>query len=187
MLFVFILSKIAVVLAVLLRFVKIERGPMFIIAAAFALGLAGYATQGQPGLPQSLAKPVDQNETRVAADAAFAAAKKALSAEPGSAQRWMNTANALMARNNGILVPAAEYAYGKALSFDPKHMQSLYFYGLALSQAGRAEPARAAWKRLASLIPTDEPKRNALLAGLVSTGIISKQDIDAVLSTPKTP
>jgi cytochrome c-type biogenesis protein CcmH len=177
MLVALILSKIAVLLAVLIKVCKVDRRAVLVIGGALALGLTGYIAQGQPGLPQSLIKtPPSASEENTQIESAFQAAKAKIATDPANAEHWTTLANALMARNR-VLVPAADFSYRKALQIKPGAMDAAYFYGLALAESGRAEEARDQWIKLASKIPANEPRRKELLAAMFATGIISEKDV----------
>ncbi len=165
------------------RLGNLDRGPLLIIGSALILGLAGYAAQGQPSLPQSLAAGSSTDDKKQI-ETAFQAAKYKIAREPKNAAHWTVLANALMARDR-VLVPAADFSYKMALQLKPNALDAAYFYGLALAESGRGEEARAQWVRLAAQIPENEPRRRELLAAMFATGIIAEGDISPTkLSRP---
>lgn len=87
---------------------------------------------------------------------------------------WVGLGNALVLHGEGVLSPAAEYAYRQAMRLAPDAPGPRFFYGLSLAQSGKLEPARALWAQLAASLPAGTPFRAELERNIVS--------IDALLA-----
>lgn len=74
---------------------------------------------------------------------------------PDDPNLWLGFGNALVAHAGGVLSPAADFAYRRAMAIDPEGPAPRYFYGLALAQAGQLKEARALWAPLAASAPAD--------------------------------
>lgn len=83
----------------------------------------------------------------------------AVRAYPEDADLWAGLGTALVMHSGGVLSPAAEYAYRKALDIQPGARTALFFYGLSLAQSGQATPARAMWVELLDGLPPQSPFR----------------------------
>lgn len=94
--------------------------------------------------------------------------------EPKDANLWVGLGNALVLHGEGVLSPSAEYAFQQALRLDPAAPSPRFFYGLALAQSGKLEPARDMWARLAASLPEGTPFRGELERNIAS--------IDALLA-----
>ena len=74
--------------------------------------------------------------------------------------------NALVAHADGVVAPAADYAYRQALRLDPEGPAPRYFYGLALAQAGQLDAARKQWLPLAQSAPEGSKIKAELQANI---------------------
>ncbi|WP_242122650.1 cytochrome C biosynthesis protein [Sphingobium sp. Sx8-8] len=72
---------------------------------------------------------------------------------PDDPNLWLGFGNALVAHAGGVLSPAADFAYRRAMAIDPVGPAPRYFYGLALARAGQLKEARAIWEPLAASAP----------------------------------
>lgn len=96
--------------------------------------------------------------------------------EPRNTEAWLALANNLMAHAEGVLTPAAQYAFGKAAQADPAHPGPSFFLGLALAQNGDLAAGRAQWAGLLERSPPDAPWRKDLEARLAELDtFIAKQ------------
>ncbi|KHK91080.1 tetratricopeptide repeat protein [Novosphingobium malaysiense] len=104
--------------------------------------------------------------------------------DPNNSEAWLAMANALVAHSEGVLTPAAIYAYRRAANSDPNSPGPPFFFGLALLQNGKVGEARSLWADLLERAPKDAAWRAPLAQQL--------QRLDAVLSnqvgaTPDSP
>lgn len=83
----------------------------------------------------------------------------ALDDDPDNAEAWLALANSLVAHADGLLTPAALYAYRKARDAAPDAPGPPFFLGLALAQSGRFAEARELWSKLLERAPADAPWR----------------------------
>lgn len=99
---------------------------------------------------------------------------KAVEKEPGDADLWVALGNALVGHSDGLITPAAQFAFQKAATISPEHPGPPFFMGLALAQSGRLADARAIWAELLRRSPADAPYRQDLESRL--------QRIDSMLA-----
>ncbi|HEX8513419.1 MAG TPA: tetratricopeptide repeat protein [Allosphingosinicella sp.] len=99
-----------------------------------------------------------RGDTREAA----AAIRSGIRANPGNATLWTGYGDALVLHGNGLLSPAADLAFRRAVSLAPKHPGPRLFYGIALAQNGRLEEAELAWRQALALSPAGAPWREGL-------------------------
>lgn len=85
---------------------------------------------------------------------------------PGDANLWLGLGNALMVHGGGVLSPAAEYAFRKAMRLAPEQPAPAYFFGLALAQSGQPQQAEAIWRELLARAPADAEWRGELETNL---------------------
>src|SRR3546814_4125023 len=81
---------------------------------------------------------------------------------PKDANLWLGLGNALMVHGNGILSPAAEFSFRKAIRLAPEQPAPAYFYGLALAQSGQLQQAEKIWGDLLARAPADAQWRPEL-------------------------
>lgn len=82
---------------------------------------------------------------------------------PKDADLWVSLGNALVGHSDGLITPAAQFAFQKAASIAPDHPGPPFFMGLALAQSGRLADARAMWAELLRRSPDDAPYRGDLV------------------------
>lgn len=160
------------------------RGAMFQIAGAAVLfGAAGYAVQGHPdvaGSPRaavSRAAPIpltrirhafygqftptehwlvisesfaSRNDTRDA----VGVLKSAVREHPNDAELWVGLGNALV-DHAGVMTPAAQIAFERAIQLSPGHPGPLFALGLALARSGDGAGAIAMWRSILADAPAD--------------------------------
>jgi len=160
------------------------RGPMLQLgAAAMLAGAAGYALQGRPGLPGSPRAAAVSREvlpltgarnaffgqfTRTGhwllmsdsmarkgrtADAA-GLMRSAVREHPNDPVLWVGLGNALV-DHAGVLTPAAQLAYERAMELAPGHPAAPFFFGLALARSGDRAGAVAMWRQVLANAPAD--------------------------------
>ena len=81
---------------------------------------------------------------------------------PDDPNLWLGFGNALVAHAGGVLSPAADFAYRRAMAIDPDGPAPRYFYGLALARTGQLKEARALWAPLAASAPEGSEVRKEL-------------------------
>lgn len=79
--------------------------------------------------------------------------------DPRNAEAWLGIGNALVAHAEGVLSPAAYFAYQRASEAAPDNPGPPFFLGLALAQSGRLAEARQLWAELLARSPKDAPWR----------------------------
>jgi cytochrome c-type biogenesis protein CcmH len=153
------------------------RGPMLQLgAAALLIGGAGYALQGRPSLagapratvqsrhvlPLTGARNAFYGEfTRTGhwllmsdslarkgrtADAA-GLLRSAVREHPNDPALWVGLGNALV-DHAGMLTPAAQLAYERAVELAPGHPAAPFFFGVALARSGDRAGAVALWRQV---------------------------------------
>lgn len=172
-------------------------GATLVLALA---GYALSGVPGQPGAPatRSAARPqVDERaiELRqamsggfgqaynwmIASDGAMRAGlpsaavtyiRSGIREDPRNADLWLGLGNALVARADNNLTPAAKFAYERAAILDPRHPGPWFFLGLAYARAGEPERARPLWLQALRRAPADAEYRPVLEAAyaLASSG-----------------
>lgn len=85
--------------------------------------------------------------------------RKAIAKSPNDADLWVALGNALVGHTDGVMTPAAQFAFQKAANIAPDHPGPPFFMGLALAQAGRLAEARTLWAALLARSPADAPYR----------------------------
>lgn len=96
-----------------------------------------------------------QGQFRAAADLLGKAAR----ANPDDADIQVALGNALVGHSEGLITPAAQFAFRRAAAIAPDHPGPPFFMGLALAQSGRLVAARAMWADLLRKAPADAPYR----------------------------
>jgi cytochrome c-type biogenesis protein CcmH len=85
---------------------------------------------------------------------------------PDDADLWVALGNALIGHSDGMITPAAKFAFVRAARIDPQHPGPPFFLGMALAQSGHLVEARAMWADLLARTPPDAPFRADLAARL---------------------
>jgi len=83
----------------------------------------------------------------------------AIAKSPKDADLWVALGNALVGHSDGMITPAAQFAFQKAADIAPDHPGPPFFMGLALAQTGRLAEARTLWAQLLERSPADAPYR----------------------------
>jgi cytochrome c-type biogenesis protein CcmH len=179
-----------------LRLLRVRGAALTASAAALLLGGAGYALQGNPGLPGA---PAQLNEAagvfpltkarhaffgeftpaeswlRMSealardgeAEDAVGILQNAVRRYPGDPQLWIGLGNALVDHAHGM-TPAAELAYRRAEQAAPGHPAAPFFYGLALARSGDRDGALAQWRRILTKAPADAEWRPMVEQGVTA-------------------
>lgn len=165
-----------------LLFVLGTRGAMLkFAAAALMLGSAGYALSGRPGLAgspraaSSHVAPIPLTRLRQAFYGSFTPSERwfviadsyaqrgktadavgimrsAIREHPDDAALWVGLGNALV-DHAGVLTPASQLAYARALALAPDHPAAPFFLGLALARSGNRDGALGLWHELLAGAP----------------------------------
>lgn len=96
-----------------------------------------------------------RGDTREAAGAIRAAIR----AHPRNAILRTGYGDALVLHGGGVLSPAADLAFRRAVSLAPEHPGPRLFHGIALAQNGRLEEAERRWRQALALTPATAPWR----------------------------
>jgi len=163
-----------------------------IIAAALLLAAAGYVWQGHPSLPGHPAeegakpKPVTAFATertewmdtvgpdadilasadtwiaRGEPDYAVGIVRGYIAQRPKSAMLWIGLGNALVQYSDGVVTPAARYAFDRAAALAPSSPAPPYFLGLEYALSGDLETTERLWQPIVTNAPRDAPWRAKL-------------------------
>lgn len=85
---------------------------------------------------------------------------------PNDPNLWLGMGNALIAHTDGVISPAADFAFRRAMAIDPEGPAPRYFYGLALARSGQFKQARALWQPLADSAPEGSEIKRELEANI---------------------
>ena len=89
---------------------------------------------------------------------------------PKSANLWVGLGNALVAHGDGLISPAARFAFERAAQLSPTHPAPPFFLGIALAQQGRTDEAAKIWIKLLSRSTKDAPWRADVESRLAAIG-----------------
>ena len=89
-------------------------------------------------------------------------AKLAIQSEPDNSDAWLALANDLVGHAEGVLSPAARYAYRQAARTGPDQAGPPFFLGLALVTNGKPEECRELWVKALANAPRDAPWRKQM-------------------------
>lgn len=81
---------------------------------------------------------------------------------PHDGEAWLGLGNALAFRANGLLTPAALFAYNKAASELPNSAGPSFFVGLGLIREGKLIEAHKLWTKNLATLPQDATGRDVL-------------------------
>ncbi|MBB5687418.1 tetratricopeptide repeat protein [Sphingobium boeckii] len=76
---------------------------------------------------------------------------------PNNATLWTGLGSALLNHGNGIMSPAAQFAFERALKLQPQHPGPPFYLGLSLLQAGQPDKALQVWTDQLAATPRDAP------------------------------
>lgn len=122
-----------------------------------------------------------QGKTQDSANVLSAAVRN----DPSDPNLWVGLGNALVFHGEGVLSPAADYAYRQALHLAPDASSPRFFFGLALARSGKLEPARVLWAELASSLPMGSPFRAELESNIAALDALLMQQVSG--NRPTTP
>lgn len=87
---------------------------------------------------------------------------------PTDPDLWVGLGNALVVHADGIITPAAQFAFQKAADISPEHPGPPFFLGMAYAQSGKIDQARAIWTELLERSPEEAPWRKDLESRLAT-------------------
>ncbi|GAA0479948.1 hypothetical protein GCM10009096_22400 [Parasphingorhabdus litoris] len=87
---------------------------------------------------------------------------------PNDPDLWVGLGNALVVHADGVITPAAQFAFQKAADISPEHPGPPFFLGMAYAQSGKVDQARAIWSELLERSPEDAPWRQDLESRLAA-------------------
>ena len=181
-----------------LRLLGVRGAMLQLGAAALLLGASGYALQGRPGLPGAPRAAVAANKvvplTRMrnaffgefahsghwllmsdsmarkgrTADAA-GLLRSAVREHPNDPALWIGLGNALV-DHSGMITPAAQFSYQRAMELAPGHPAAPFFLGLALARSGDRAGAAALWQKILSEAPAEASWRPLVEDALAALG-----------------
>jgi len=85
--------------------------------------------------------------------------RQGLSKNPNHVEGWLALAQALVEHTNGVVTPAAEFAFETAFKADPDNPAAPFMLGFAHLRSGDLREGRAAWGQLLQESPQDAPWR----------------------------
>lgn len=187
-------SAIVTVALVLLWLLKL-RGAVFTLAvAALLFGATGYAVQGRQNLAGSPRTTADEAQAmpltgaRHAFFGTFTAAERwlimadsysrtgdtmeavqtmqaAVRAHPDDPELWVGFGNAFV-DHDGMLTPAARFAFFRAIELTPNSPGPRFFYALALLRSGDRDGALAEWRAILVKAPPTASWRPLVEGGI---------------------
>lgn len=191
-----ILIGLALASGALLLLIGFPRHLWMIAATALTLGAAGYAFQGHPGLAGSPVKraranieldpaiialreamfgrfnyeaqyfgAADAMMRTSAPDEAATVMIAGVRTAPKDAALWTWLGMVLVVRD-GVVTPAARFAFDRAIEIAPRHPGPSYFLALVLAGTGEGVEARGLLARAVQLTPEKASYRPTLVAEL---------------------
>ena len=106
---------------------------------------------------------------------AVVAARSGLRDNRNSPALWVGLGNALVAHGEGLVSPAATFAYKRAAAIAPDDPQAPFFYGLALAKSGQIGRAQVVWTCLLARTPANAPWRAELQARVATLAAIAPE------------
>jgi cytochrome c-type biogenesis protein CcmH/NrfG len=80
---------------------------------------------------------------------------------------WIGLGNALV-DHVGILTPAAQMAFERAVQLSPGHPAAPFFFGLALARSGDRNAALKIWRQILADAPADAQWRPLVEDGIAA-------------------
>jgi len=88
--------------------------------------------------------------------------RSGIRAHPRDGELWAGLGNALVIHASGMMTPAAELAFQRALRLAPEHPGPKFYYGLALAQGGKLDEAERLWREALAGARPDAPWRGMI-------------------------
>lgn len=98
------------------------------------------------------------------------AVRSGLKEHPNDPELWTQLGNTLVAQGQGLVSPAATFAYQRAAGLGPDHPGPPFFYGLALARSGNTQGAGEVWRGLLARAPEGAGWKADLEARLAAIG-----------------
>ncbi|MSO64755.1 MAG: c-type cytochrome biogenesis protein CcmI [Alphaproteobacteria bacterium] len=117
-------------------------------------------------------------------DRAVDSFRRAIDLVPDNTQLQAFYGESLVMTADGVVTPAAQEAFAKAVAADPENPAARFYLALADAQAGRLRESFDAWLRLAEATPADAPWRPMLIEQLERAARELKVDLRTVLPVP---
>lgn len=117
------------------------------------------AMSGRFGGEQQWLDTADSYGRNISARAAVVVMLGGVREYPKSADMWVGLGNALVNHSEGMITPAAQYAFQQGANLSPEHPGPPFFMGLALAQSGQLARAEALWSELLARAPAEAPWR----------------------------
>ena len=111
----------------------------------------------------------------------------ATSANPRDFEAWLALGNVLVEHADGVLTPAALYAYREASALKPTHPAPGYFLGVSLIRQGQFMEARQVWAETLAATPSDAVGRAPLADRLARLDELLGMAAAAQAQTPAQP
>lgn len=99
-------------------------------------------------------------------DEGIRAYRNSLRLQAPTAQRWADLGEAIVVRENGVVVEAALEAFNSALAIDGRHRRSRVFLAVAAEQEGNIENAIGIWELLLKETPEIDVEHRQITAKL---------------------
>jgi cytochrome c-type biogenesis protein CcmH len=103
----------------------------------------------------------------------------AIRENPRDAEAWLALGNALTAAGEGVLTPAAQYAYRRAEQLAPESPGVPFFVGVAQLQANNLLDARMLWDQAARRAPEGSEERAEIAARVARLDTVLQQIVAA--------
>ncbi len=101
---------------------------------------------------------------------------------PNDPDLWVGLGNAIVVHADGVITPAAQFAFQKAADISPEHPGPPFFLGMAYAQSGKIDQARAIWTELLERSAEDAPWRKDLESRLAAM-----EKMQPALPMPQSP
>jgi cytochrome c-type biogenesis protein CcmH len=87
---------------------------------------------------------------------------------PNDPDLWVGLGNAIVVHADGVITPAAQFAFQRAADISPEPPGPPFFLGMAYAQSGKIDQARTIWTELLERSAEDAPWRKDLESRLAA-------------------